>query len=147
MEVILKKDVDKLGKAGSVTSVKNGYARNYLLPQGLALVATPANLKVVEREKEKAAARLEKEKQQALVLADKIQTTSITITVQAGEEGALFGSVTNQDIAQAYKNEGIAIDKKKIDLVDPIKEVGVFKVSVKLHPEVTAEAKIWVVKE
>ncbi len=147
MEVILKKDVEKLGAAGLVTSVKSGYARNYLLPQGLALVATPANLKVVQREKEKAAVQLEKQKQQALVLADKINTTSITITVQAGEEGVLFGSVTNQDIAQAYKNEGIAIDKKKIDLVDPIKEVGVFKVSVRLHPEVTAEAKIWVVKE
>ncbi len=147
MEVILKKDVDKLGKAGSVASVKNGYARNYLFPKGLALRATAANLKIVEYEKEKAAARLEKEKQQAQALADKINTTSVTITVQAGEEGALFGSVTNQDIAQAYKVEEILIDKRKIDLPEPIKEVGVFKVSIKLHADVTAEAKIWVVKE
>ncbi|MBN3038293.1 MAG: 50S ribosomal protein L9 [Candidatus Omnitrophica bacterium] len=147
MEVILKKNVEKLGKAGDVASVKDGYARNFLFPQGLALPATAANLKVIEREKEKATLRQEKEKQAAQELAEKINATSCTISVQAGEDGKLYGSVTNQDIAQAYKQEGINIDKKKIELPEPIKEVGVFKVDVKLHPEITAEAKIWVVKE
>lgn len=147
MKVILKKNVDKLGKVGETATVKDGYARNFLLPQGLALPATPANLKIIEQEKRRSALRQEQEKQAAQELADKINATSCTISVQAGEDGKLFGSVTNQDVAQAYKQEGISIDKKKIELPEPIKEVGVFKVEVRLHPEVIAEAKIWVVKE
>jgi large subunit ribosomal protein L9 len=147
MQVILKKDIEKLGKAGEVASVKDGYARNYLIPKGLALVATPGNLKVIEREKKKETVLLEQAKQQAQEIAEKINATSCTISVKAGEDGKLFGSVTNQDIALAYKQEGINIDRKKIELTEPIKEVGVFKVNVKLHPEVIAEAKIWVVKE
>ena len=147
MEVILKKNVERIGQAGDTVSVKDGFARNYLLPQGLALVATSANLKVIAVEKKKEAQRLEKKKLQAQELAQKINASSCTITAKAGDDGKLFGSVTNQDIADAYKAEGITLDKRKIELPENIKEVGVFKVVVKLHPEVAAEAKIWVVKE
>jgi len=147
MELILKKDVDKLGKTGDVISVKRGYARNFLIPKDLALPATPANLKVVEREKTKTIQRQKQEIDQAQELAKKIAAVSCTISVRAGEDGKLFGSVTNQDIAQAYAQENLNIDKRKIEIPEPIKEVGVFKISVKLHPEVVAQAKVWVVKE
>ncbi len=147
MEVILKKDIEKLGKAGEVVSVKDGYARNFLLPQGLGLPASTANLKIIEQEREKTALRRQKEKEQAQKLAEKISAVSCTITAQAGEGGKLYGSITNQDIAQAYQAEGIEIDRRKIELSQPIKEVGVFKIEIKLHPEVTAQAKVWVVKE
>jgi len=147
MQVILKKDIEKLGKAGEVASVKKGFARNFLFPQALALPATSANLKVVEQEKKRESLRQEKGKQQAQALGEKLASSSCTITVQAGEEGKLFGSVTVQDIAEAYKLEGIDIDKRKIELPEPIKETGIFKIKVKLHPEVNVEAKVWVVKE
>ena len=147
MEVILKKDVEKLGKAGEVVFVKRGFARNFLLPKDLALSATGANLKVVEQEKKRTLVLLEKQKQQAQGLADKISSTSCTIPVQAGPEGKLYGSVTTQDIAQAYKSEGIEIDKRKIEFPEPIKEVGVFKINIKLHPQISVQAKVWIVKE
>ena len=147
MDVILRKDVGKLGKAGEVDSVMTGYARNFLFPQGLALEASAGNLKVVEKEKEKSLLRQQQQKQQAQELADRIQAVSCRITVRAGEDGKLFGSVTTQDIVEAYKSEGIELDKKKIELERPIKEEGVYKIQLKLHPEINAEGKIWVVKE
>ncbi|MFH1245326.1 MAG: 50S ribosomal protein L9 [Candidatus Omnitrophota bacterium] len=147
MQVILKKDIDKLGKTGAVVAVENGYARNFLLPKGFALPASPVNVKIVEAEKKKIALREEKEKREAQQLAEKIGALSCTIAVQAGNEGKLFGSVTNQDVVLALQNEGIEVDKKKIDLPEPIKELGVFKVEIKLHPEVVASVKIWVVKK
>jgi len=147
MQIILKGDIEKLGKAGEVMSVTPGYARNFLLPKGFALPATPVNLKLVEQEKRKAHLRREKEKKEAKAAADKISSTSCTLPVQVGPDGKLYGSITSQDIAQAYKLEGIEIDKKKIELLQPVKEVGVFKIKVRLHPEVSAEAKVWVVKE
>lgn len=147
MEVILKKGIEKLGKPGEVVSVTRGYARNFLLPKGFALSATPANLKIVEQEKKKTALRQEKEKKEAQRLAEKLSAVSCTITVQTAQDGKLYGSVTSQDIAQGYKLEGIDIDKRKIELSQPIKEVGVFKINIKLHPEVTVQAKVWVVKE
>jgi len=147
MQVILKKDIEKLGKAGEVVFAKRGFARNFLFPKSLALPATSANLKLVGQEKKKESLRQEKEKQQAQVLGEKLTSSSCTITVQAGEEGKLFGSVTTQDIAQAYKLEGIDIDKRKIELPEAIKEVGIFKIKVRLHPEVNIETKVWVVKD
>lgn len=147
MKIILKKDMERLGKAGEIVEVKAGYARNFLFPQNLALLASLSNLKIVDQEKKRLAFQQEKEKNQAQELAQKVSSVSCTITVQAGEDGKLYGSVTNQDIAQAYKLEGINVDKRKIELSQPIKEVGVFKIKVKLHPEVTAEGKVWVVKE
>ena len=147
MKVILKQDIEKLGKTADIISVSDGYARNYLFPQGLALEACRANLKIVKQQKKKEAQLKQKQKNQAQELAAKITSVSCTILVQAGEDGKLFGSVTNQDIAAAFKQEGVDIDKRKIELSEPIKEVGVFKINIKLHPEVAAEAKIWVVKE
>jgi large subunit ribosomal protein L9 len=147
MDIILKKDIEKLGKAGELVSVKDGFARNLLLPKKLALPASAANLRIMEQEKKKALHRQEKEKKEAQDLAQKISSTSCTITVQAGQDGKLYGSVTTQDIAQAYQSEGINIDKRKIELPQAIREVGVFKINVKLHPDVLAEAKVWVVKE
>lgn len=147
MEVILKKDIEKLGKTGEVISVNRGFARNFLLPKGFALPATAVNLKIIEQERKKVVLRQEKEKKEAQDLAQRISSSSCTITVRAGQDGKLYGSVTNQDIAQAYKLEGIDIDKRKIELPQPIKEVGVFKIDVRLHPEITAQAKVWVVKE
>ena len=147
MEIILKQDIDKLGKVGEVVEVKDGYARNFLLPKGLGLRANATNLKVVEREKQKALLRLEQEKTEAQALAEKINATSCTVSVEAGQDGKLFGSVTTQDIAQAYKAEGINLDKRKIELEQPIKEVGVFKISIKIHPELNVQAKVWVVKQ
>lgn len=147
MQIILKKEIEKLGKGGEVVSVRDGFARNFLFPQGLALPASAANLKIVEQEKRRTLYRQEKEKKVAQDLAQKISSTSCTITVQAGQDGKLYGSVTNQDIAQAYKLEGINVDRRKIELPQLIKEVGVFKITIKLHPEVTAGAKVWIVKE
>lgn len=147
MQVILKKRIEKLGQEGEVVSVKPGYARNFLFPQDLALPASPANLKIVEQEAKKVRLAQEKEKQQAQETADKIGSSSCTIPVKAGQDGKLYGSITTQDIAQAYKLEGLDIDKRKIELPEPIKEVGVFKIDIKLHPEVTAKAKVWIVKE
>ncbi len=147
MQVILKTDIEKLGKAGEVVGVKRGYARNFLFPKGLALAATAVNLKLIEQQKTQERLQQEKEKEESQALAEKISSSSCTIPVQAGEDGKLYGSVTTQDIAEAYQAEGIVIDKRKIELAEPIKEIGVFKISIKLHPEVTAEAKVWVVKE
>ena len=147
MEVILKKDIEKLGKAGEVVSVSRGFARNFLLPKGFVLSATAANLKIVGQEKKRATLQQQKQREEAEKLAQKIGLLSCTIPVQAGQDGKLYGSVTVQDIAQGYKSEGINIDKRKIELPQPIKEVGVFKINIKLHPEVTAQAKVWVVKE
>ena len=147
MQLILKQDIEKLGRAGEVVTVRDGYARNYLLPKGLALAATPVNLKVIAQEKKKSTLLQEQQKKQAEDIAQKITSISCTIAVKAGVDGKLYGSVTSQDIASAYKAEGIDIDKRDIELLQPIKEVGVFKLKVKLHPEVTAQAKVWVVKE
>jgi large subunit ribosomal protein L9 len=147
MQIILKKDIEKLGKAGDVVTVKAGYARNFLFPKALALPASPANLEIVEREKSRFVQLEQKKKQKAQELAEKINFSSCTIPVRVGPDGKLFGSVTSHDIVQAYKAEGIEIDKRQVELTQPIKEIGVFKVAVKLHPEVTAEAKVWIVKE
>lgn len=147
MKIILKKDIEKLGKSGEIVSVRDGYAQNYLFPKDLALSASETNLKIVEQEKKRLIILKEKEKNFAQDLAEKINALSCTISVEAGPDGKLFGSVTTQDIAQAYKQEGIDLDKRKIELPQPIKEVGVFKINIWLHPEVTAQAKVWVVKE
>jgi len=147
MQIILKKDIEKLGKTGELIYVKRGFARNFLFPKRLALPATAVNLKLVEQQKTQARLYREKAEKEAQGLSDKISSTSCTISVQAGQDGKLYGSVTTQDIAQAYKLEGIDIDKRKIELPQPIKEVGVFKIKIRLHPELAAEAKVWVVKE
>ena len=147
MELILLKDIDRLGKRGDCVTVKDGYARNYLLPSGLARSNTPGNVKFVERLKVMEDARHEEELQEAKQLSGRLGSLSCTLRVKTGEGEKLFGAVTTQDIVGALQEEGISIDRKKIILEQPIKSLGVFQISVRLHPEVTAILKVWVVKE
>ncbi|MCM8761013.1 MAG: 50S ribosomal protein L9 [Candidatus Omnitrophica bacterium] len=147
MKVILTKDVDRLGKAGQVVTVKDGFARNYLIPKEMAKIATPGNMKWLEVLKKKEAAEEAKRLEAARALANRISNLSLTISVQAGEEEKLFGSVTNDAIADALKEEGLDIDKKDIILEEPIKKLGVYQVTVKVHPEVKASLRLWIVKK
>lgn len=147
MEIILRKDVESLGQSGEVVSVKDGFAHNFLFPKGLAFRKTAGNLKLVEEEKKAQQRRQEKEKRQAEELAKKLSTLSCTVSVQAGADDKMFGSVTNSDIAKVLEDEGIKLDRKTIELPSPIREIGVFQVPVKLHPEVKVNLKVWVVRE
>lgn len=147
MEIILKKTVEKLGVIGDVVSVSDGFARNYLLPKGLAEVSTPEKVSMIEKLKEKRKLEKEKEKEQVNVLLDKLSNTSCTITVKAGEEDKLFGAVTSSDIADALNEQGVDVSKKKIILEQPIKKLGIYNITVKLALEKTVDFKLWVVKE
>lgn len=147
MKVILKEDIRELGNVGDVIQVADGYARNYLIPKGLAKPATEQNIQQLEHETKMREGLMQKQKKEAELFAKKLEEVSCTVIKKAGEEEKLFGSVTSQDIYESLKNEGIEIDKKKIILEEPIKALGVYKVPIKVHPEVTAELKVWVVKE
>ena len=147
MKVILRSDVERLGSAGDVVSVAAGYARNFLLPRGVAVAATDGNVKLIEVEKKRIAKDQARQKEEAEALAKQLEALSITISKQAGEEDKLFGSVTNKEIAEALVKENHEIDKRKIILEEPIKALGIYTVPIKLHSEVTAELKLWVVKE
>jgi large subunit ribosomal protein L9 len=147
MQIVLKEDIDKLGRRGEVVKVANGYARNYLLPLGKALPATPGNLKVIEREKRRYLVRQSKEKEENEALSGRIQALSLTLVRKVGENDVLYGSVTSGDIAEALSREGVGIDKRRIQLPEPIKSLGIYNVPIRLHPEVTTEVKVWVVKE
>ena len=147
MRIVLREDVEKLGTRGDVVTVADGYARNYLLPQKIAFLATGENLKRVEKEKKVLKLRLIQERDDAQLLAEKMASISCTIVKKAGEEETLYGSVTSADIASALEKEGILMDKRKVLLAEPIKALGIYTVPVKLHPEVDAEVKVWVVKE
>jgi large subunit ribosomal protein L9 len=145
-EIVLLDNVDSLGNVGETVIVKDGYARNYLLPQGLAVPATQAVVRQIEARKAKVQAEYASNVAAATELAAKIAETSVTIPMQAGEDEKLFGSVTNQDIAKALTEDGFDIERKLIDMPEPLKALGVFEVAVKLHKEVTATLKVWVVK-
>ena len=147
MEVILCQDVAKLGKVGKVVKVKDGYARNFLLPRRLAYPATPANLKIIEQQKAKLVAESERIRKEAEGLAEKINKVSCTLAVEVNDLEKLYGSVTQLDIAQALKEEGFEIDKKDILLDKPIEDLGVYEVNVRVHPEVTAKIRLWVTKK
>ncbi len=147
MEIILRQDYQGLGKTGDVVKVKDGYARNYLIPKGIAYIASKENKKRLENELKVKSWRIEKEKQIAQQLAEKLDKISCTIPVQVGEEDKLFGSVTSQNIAEALEAQGIKVDRRKIQLDEPIKSLGIYAVPIKLHPEVEAKVKVWVVKE
>ena len=146
MKVILIEDVQKLGSMGDVVQVKDGFARNYLFPKNLAKLATSSNTKIIEEIKKKKMQALVREKKEAEELKERLSLMSCTLAVEAGEEDKLFGSVSAQEIARAFEEEGISLDKRKIILEEPIKRLGVYHVAVKLHPEVTGEVKVWVVK-
>ncbi|HAK61017.1 MAG TPA: 50S ribosomal protein L9 [Nitrospiraceae bacterium] len=147
MQVILREDIDKLGKIGDTVKVKEGYARNFLIPLKKALEATPKNMKALEHARKMVNDRIRQLKKEASAVADTINNLSVTITAKTGEEGKLFGSVTSMDIAEAAKAQGVAIDKKKIHLDEPIKRLGDHTVTVKLHSDVTADIKVSVVAE
>jgi large subunit ribosomal protein L9 len=147
MDVILRQDVEKLGRAGEIVTVKDGYARNFLLPRGLAYQATEGNKRRLEAEKGRQAKRQAGEVAGAREVAARIEALSLTFTMKAGEGDRLFGSVTAADIAEKLHGEGIQVDKKAIDLDEPIKALGVYKVPVRLHHEVKPELRVWVVRE
>jgi len=146
MEVILREAVDKLGHPGDVVKVKAGFARNYLLPRGIAYEATPGNLKRIAQEKDRLEAAENQRRNAAQEVANKLEPVSLTFSARVGEEGKLFGSVTSADIAQQLEAQGIHIEKRMIDLHEPIRALGVYKVPVKLHADVKAEIKVWVIK-
>ena len=147
MKIILKQDHENLGKAGELTTVKNGFARNFLIPQGIAVTATKRNIRVLEEELKMAERRKSKDKLLAESVAAEMAKVSLTAAVSVGEDERLFGSVTSQNIAELLKEKGFDIDKKKILLSEPIKALGIYTVSVKLHTDVSADVRIWVVKE
>lgn len=146
MQVILQEDVHKLGKAGDVVQVREGYGRNFLLPQKKAVLADPKNLRQLEHQKRVVAAKQQKVTRKAEDLAAKLRDISLTIGREVGEEDKLFGSVTTKDISDALRNEGYIIDRHDIRLEEPIKQLGIFDIPIRLHPEVTGEVKLWVVK-
>lgn len=147
IEVILREDVKTLGRAGEMVRVKPGYARNFLLPKGLAFEATEGNKKRIAAETRARATRNDAERAEAQRLAATLGTVNLKLAGKAGEEGKLFGSITSQDIADALAREGHAIDKRRIELEHPIKTVGEHAVTVRLHPEVHAELRVSVVAE
>jgi len=147
MEVILNKDVEKIGKAGSVVKVKEGFARNFLFPHNLAKLATAGSLKKLEQEKQVRSAQSAKAKEELLVVKNRLAELSLTISALAGDEEKLYGSISAHDISEALKDEGFSIDKNIIDLAEPIKSLGIYEIQIKLHPEITAKLKLWVVKK
>jgi large subunit ribosomal protein L9 len=147
MNIILKQDVEKLGKAGDIVKVKPGYGRNYLIPNKLALEATPGNIKVAEIEKVAHARRDHREKESATILAREIVKLTATIRCKTGEGGSLYGSVTALDIADFLTSHKIDIDKRKIQLEEPIKAIGEYEVPIRLHRDVTVPIKVIVEPE
>jgi len=145
MEVILRDHVENLGRRGDVVKVADGYARNYLLPRKLALLATPANRKVVERQRKIADTHEAAERSGAEALAVQLSTLEIVLSRRVGAHEALYGSVTSADIAEALDSQGFHVEKRKIVLVDPIKQVGEFAVTVKIHHDVQGQVKVKVV--
>ena len=147
MKVILRKDSEKLGHVSEVVSVKDGYARNYLIPRGIAYEATDGNLHQLEEEKKQQSRRTQKEHVQAEVLDGKLEKISITIKMKVGEEEKLFGSVTAQMIAEALLEKEITLDKRQIELEEPLKALGIYDVPVKLTGGVSGKIKVWIVRE
>jgi large subunit ribosomal protein L9 len=147
MKVILRQDFQQLGRVGDVVEVKDGYARNYLLPRRIAYQATQSSILQLEEEKKQHAKLLDKEKRQSEKLATELEKVSITIQMKVGEDDKLFGSVTSQMIVDALKEKGFTVDKRQIELEDIIKALGIYSVDAKLPGGVVAKVKVWVVRE
>jgi large subunit ribosomal protein L9 len=147
MEIILRQAVENLGKPGDVVNVKAGYARNYLLPHGLAYEATPGNLKRIQLERDRLDAAENERRAGAQTVAERLEQVSLTFSARVGEEGKLFGSVTATDIAQQLEGQGFHVEKRQIDLHEPIKALGVYRVPVRLHADVKPEIRVWVIKQ
>ena len=147
MEIILRQAVENLGKPGDVVKVKSGYARNYLLPHGLAYEATPGNLTRIQQERDRLEAAEHERRGAAQGIAEKLEQVSLTFSARVGEEGKLFGSVTAADVAQQLEAQGFHIEKRQIDLHEPIKALGVYRVPIRLHADVKPEVRVWVIKQ
>lgn len=147
MKVILRKNHEKLGSTGDVVDVKDGYARNYLIPRNLAYPASAGSMRALEEEKKQTSMRANKELKAGERLAAELEKISVTIQMKVGEDEKLFGAVTAQMIADALKEKGHDLDKRTIDLEEPIKALGIYTVDVRLHPGVVGKLKVWVVRE
>lgn len=147
MKLILLRDVDRVGQAGEIVKVAAGYARNHLIPQDKALLATDANVAQFESRRRQHAAAADREARAAAQVAQVLEKASLTVQVKVGEGDKLFGSVTTQHIADLLKEQGHEVDRRTIDLEEPIRTLGVYNVPIRLHAAVTATVKLWVVKE
>lgn len=147
MKVILRQDFSQLGKVGDVVEVKDGYARNYLIPRNIAYQATESSIRVLEEEKKQQSKRVDKEKKESEKVALELAKLSITIKMKVGEDDKLFGSVTSQMVADAIGEKGVRIDKRQIDLEEPVKSLGIYDIPVKLEGGVAGIVKVWVVRE
>jgi large subunit ribosomal protein L9 len=147
MEVILRQSIENLGNPGDVVNVKPGYARNFLLPRGLAYEATAGNLKRIAAERQRLEAAESTRRDAAKDLARRIEEVSLTFSARVGDEGKLFGSITATDIAHQLEAQGVQLEKRQIDLHEPIKTLGVFRVPVRLHADVRPEIRVWVIKQ
>jgi len=147
MKVILRENLDNLGEIGEVVEVKDGYARNFLIPRKLAFEANIKNLNQLEAQKKQLERKIEKEKILAERTRDELEKISLTIQMKVGEDGKLFGSVTTQMIADALKEKGFEIDRKTITIPEPIKALGIYNIEIKLHKDVVAKIKVWTVRE
>jgi large subunit ribosomal protein L9 len=147
MKVVLVKSVEKLGKEGDVIEAKDGYARNFLLPQGLALRATKESFKEIEKLQQQKAKLLEKSKKEALAFKEKIEAISLTLTAEIKEGEEIYGSISEAQILKALKEEAVELEKGKLLLAEPIRKLGVYNLKVKLHPEVEANLRVWVMKK
>lgn len=147
MKVIFLKDVKGQGKKGEIKEVSEGYAQNFLIPRGLVRPATDGNVKTLENQTAAEAKRKEREKEEAAELGKKLEEMTVTLTAKAGEGGRLFGAITSKQVAEALEKAGIKIDKRKIEMHDPIRSLGVTQVPVKLHPEVKSTVKVQVTEE
>jgi len=147
MEVILQQSVEKLGHPGDVVRVSNGYARNYLLPRGIAVVATEGNKKQIAAQRQRLEAAENSRRESAQAQAEVIEQVSLTFSARVGEEGKLFGSVTAADIVQQMEALGHHVEKRQVDLHEPIKALGVYRVPIRLHADVKPEIKVWVIKQ
>jgi large subunit ribosomal protein L9 len=147
MKVILREDVEDVGQAGQTVEVKNGFGRNYLLPRNLAIPATRANLKSIGEISKQKEAREKKRRRAAEVVKDKIEKLSLSAEVLVGEEDKVFGSVTSQDVSRLLETEGIIVDKRAVQLEEPIKALGVYTVPIRIDKDVIASLKLWVIKK
>lgn len=147
MDVILNKDITGVGRQGQIIKVKDGYARNFLIPNGLAIPVNSANLKKLEEDKTRKELEEEKTRKEAETIKERLSSLSLTIPVLTQEGDKLYGSVTAVELSASLKEEGLEIDKNKIILDEPIKSLGIYEVPVKLHPEITMKMKVWVVKK
>jgi large subunit ribosomal protein L9 len=147
MDIILRQAIEKLGHTGDIVRVSAGYARNYLLPHGLAYPATPGNRKRLEQERARLEAAENSRRQAAEQLAEKLEQASLTFSARVGDEGKLFGSVTASDIAQQLEAQGFHVEKRQIDMHEPIRALGVYRIPIRLHADVHPEIKVWVIKQ